>query len=42
MLSAGFSLVAVSRGYSFIVLHGLLVAVASLAAEHRLWACGLQ
>ena len=33
----GLSLVAVSRGYSFVVVHGLLIAVASLAAEHGLW-----
>ena len=32
----GFSLVAVSRGYSPIVEHGLLIVVASLVAEHRL------
>ena len=31
----GFSLVAVSRGYS-LVEHGLLIVVASLVAEHRL------
>ena len=29
-----FSLVVVSWGYSLAVLHGLLVAVASLAVEH--------
>ena len=32
----GFSLVAVSRGSSPVVLLGLLTAVASLVAEHRL------
>ena len=32
----GFSLVAVSRGYSLVAVHGLLIAVASLAVEHRL------
>ena len=31
-----FSLVAVSRGYSLAVMHGLLIEVASLVAEHRL------
>ena len=31
-----FSLVAVSRGYSLVAVHGLLIAVASLVAEHRL------
>ena len=32
----GFSLAAVSRGYSVVVVHGLLIAVASLVAQHRL------
>ena len=32
----GFSLVRVSGGSSLVVLHGLLVVVASLAAEHGL------
>ena len=32
----GFSLVAVSRSYSLAVVLGLLIVVASLAAEHRL------
>jgi len=32
----GLSLVVASRGYSLIVEHGLLIAVTSLAAEHRL------
>ena len=32
----GFSLVAVSRGYSLVAVHGLFIAVASLVAEHRL------
>ena len=31
-----FSLVAASSGYSLAVVHGLLIAVASLAAEHGL------
>ena len=33
---AGSFLVAVSRGYSLDVVHGLLIAVASLVAELRL------
>ena len=33
---AGFSLVEASRGYSVVGVHGLLTAVASLIAEHRL------
>ena len=28
------------RGLLFIVVHGLLIAVSSLVAEHRLQACG--
>ena len=32
----GFSLVAVSASYSLVVVHGLLIAVASLLVEHRL------
>ena len=32
----GFSLVAASRGCSLVAVHGLLIAVASLVAEHRL------
>ena len=32
----GLSLVAASRGYSLLRLHGLLLAVASLVAEHGL------
>lgn len=32
----GFSLFAASRGYSLIVAHGLLMAVASLVPEHGL------
>ena len=31
-----FSLVAVSRGYSLVAVHGLLIVVASLVAEHGL------
>ena len=32
----GFFLVAVSRGYSLVAVHGVLIVVASLAVEHRL------
>ena len=32
----GFSLPAVSRGYSLVAVHWLLTAVASLVVEHRL------
>ena len=35
----GFSLVVVSGGHSLVV-HGLLIAVASLVVEHRLESCG--
>ena len=38
----GFSLVVVSRGYSLFVVHGLLIAVASLVAEHGIQAHQLQ
>ena len=31
-----FSLVPASRGYSLLVVHGLLIRVASLVAEHEL------
>ena len=31
------SLIGVSKGYSLVVAHGLLIAVAPLIAEHRLW-----
>ena len=37
LLCAGFSLVAQSGGYSLIVVHGLLIVVASLAVEHGLY-----
>ena len=37
-----FSLVAVSRGYSLLVAHRLLIAVASLVAEHGLWSEGVS
>ena len=33
----GSSLVAASRGYSLVAVRGLLIAAASLVAEHRLW-----
>ena len=36
LLHMGLSLVAVSRGYSPVAVHGLLIAVASLVAEHGL------
>ena len=39
---AGFSLGAVSKGYSLVAVCGLLVAVTSLVAEHRFEASGLQ
>ena len=39
---AGFSLVAVSKGYPLVAVCGLLVAVTSLVAEHRFEARGLQ
>ena len=35
----GFALVAVSRGYSLVVVHGVLVVVTSLLFEHG---CGLS
>ena len=41
---AGLSLVAVSRGYSLVVVHELLVTVVSLVVEQRLyvtWALGV-
>ena len=34
--SAGFSLVVASVGYSLVAVHGLLIAVVSLVAEHGL------
>ena len=34
---AGFSLVVASRGCSVVVVRGLLILVASLVAEHKLW-----
>ena len=34
--SAGFSLVVASGGYSLVAVHGLLIAVVSLVAEHGL------
>ena len=38
----GFSLVVASRGSSLVVVHGLLIAVASLVTEHELQAGRLQ
>ena len=35
--SMGFSLVAMSRGYSLFAVLGLLIAVVSLVAGHKLW-----
>ena len=34
--AGGFSLVAASRGYCLVVLHGLLITVASLVSDHGL------
>ena len=42
MLHEGFSLVAASGGYSPVTLHRLLTAVASFAAEDRLWDVWVQ
>ena len=36
----GVSLVVASGGYSLVVVGGLLIAVVSLVAEHRLWSTG--
>ena len=36
LLCVGFSLVAVSEGYSLVAVHRLLTVVVSLAVEHRL------
>ena len=33
----GFSVVDASGGYSLVAVHGLLIAVVQLHAEHRLW-----
>ena len=38
----GLSLVVASRGYSLVEVHGLLIAVASLTAKHRLQARKFQ
>ena len=40
--ACGLSLVAVSGGYSLIVVRGLLTAVSGLGAEHRLEGSGAQ
>ena len=37
LIQSGFSLVAVGRGYSLAVMHGLLIVVASLVAEPGLY-----
>ena len=36
LLHTGFSLVGVDQGLLFVAVHGLLIVVASLVAEHRL------
>ena len=36
LLCSGFSLIGESRGYSLVVVHRLLIVVASLVAEHGL------
>ena len=36
-IAVAFSLVVVSRGYSQVAMHGLLLVVAPLVAEQRLW-----
>ena len=38
----GLSLVVASRGYSLVVVQGLVIAVVSLVTEYRLLACGCQ
>ena len=40
--ACGLSLVAASRGYSSVMVCGLLIPVASLVGEHRLQVHGLQ
>ena len=42
VITHGLSLVVANGGYSLVSVHGLLVAVASLVAEHGLLALGLQ
>ena len=42
LAACGLSLVADSGGHSLVAGQGLLIAVASLVAEHRLLAHGLQ
>ena len=41
LLHMGLSLVAVSKGYSPVAVHGLLIVVVSLAVEHRLENTGI-
>ena len=38
----GLSLVVKSGSYSLVAMRGLLIVVAFLVAEHRLWVLGLQ
>ena len=38
----GFSQVVVSKGYALVAVHGLLITVACLPAEHGLWVHRLQ
>ena len=40
IVAHGLSLVVMSGGCSLVALHGLLIVVASLVAEHRLWGTG--
>ena len=42
LIRSGFSLVAVGRGYSIIVMRGLLIVMASLVAEHGTRVRGLS
>ena len=37
LAAQGLSVVEASRGYSVVVVHGLLIAVVSLVVEHGLW-----
>ena len=41
-IPSGLSLVVMSRGYSLVAVHRFLLVVASLVAEHGLWALRLQ
>ena len=42
MAALGLPLAVASGGYSLVAAHGLLIAVASLVAEHRLSSYGTQ